>query len=75
MKQLTPIRIKLYFLVLLFGFLFGWIEPRKINLRFEENVTRYDEAFNYALFSIVLVAGFGAIFLYDFIIYFKNRTK
>jgi hypothetical protein len=72
-NHFNHIRMKIYILIILLGFMFGWIDARKVNIHFDGAITRYDETFNYEIFSLVLMIGFGIVFLYDFYIYFRRR--
>ncbi len=75
MKEKNLIRIKLYLLITLFGSTFGWIQPRRIPWHIEDGVSFHKEAFNFGVFFMVLLIGFGIIFCYDFYVYIKGSKE
>ncbi|MFC4815988.1 MULTISPECIES: hypothetical protein [unclassified Flavobacterium] len=75
MKENNYIRVKIYFLIFIVAFTFGWIASKSEITMVVEGRDIYSYGFNYAMFGLLITLGFTITLVYDIYILGKNKKE
>ena len=75
MKENNYLRLKIYFLIFIIAYVFGWVAKKTETVMVIENRDIRNQIFNYAAFGLVIAIGFAITLIYDIYVLLKNKKS